>query len=85
MRRFDMKALFTVLNLNRTERIRIDTVLVFSTAVTFGSSRSTSSESRQRAGEMAKAVPIHASAPGDLRPARELSVSCRVAINPAIS
>jgi len=38
MRRFAMKALFTVLNLNRTES-RIDwdrTVLVVSTAVTLG-------------------------------------------------
>ncbi|MGY8711122.1 hypothetical protein RAD16_35790 [Bradyrhizobium sp. 18BD] len=39
MRRFAMKALFTVLNLNRTERSRIDwdrSVLIVSTAVTVG-------------------------------------------------
>ncbi len=39
MRRFAMKALFTVLNLNRTERSRIDwdrSVLIASTAVTIG-------------------------------------------------
>jgi hypothetical protein len=39
MRRFAMKALFTALNLNRTERARIDwdrTVLIVSTAVTLG-------------------------------------------------
>lgn len=39
MRRFAMKALFTVLNLNRAERTRIDwdrTVIVVSTAVTIG-------------------------------------------------
>jgi hypothetical protein len=39
MRRFAMKALFTALNLNRSERTRIDwdrTVVVFSTAVTLG-------------------------------------------------
>ena len=37
MRRFAMKALFTALNLNRTERTRIDwdrTALILSTAVT---------------------------------------------------
>jgi len=39
MRRFAMKALFTVLNLKRTERVRIDRdriVLILSTAVTLG-------------------------------------------------
>ena len=39
MRRFAMKALFTALNLNRTERTRIDwdrTVLIVSTAMTLG-------------------------------------------------
>lgn len=39
MRRFAMKALFTVLNLNRAERSRIDwdrRVLIVSTAVTIG-------------------------------------------------
>jgi hypothetical protein len=39
MRRFAMKALFTALNLNRTERTRIDwdrTALILSTAVTLG-------------------------------------------------
>ncbi|WP_168195589.1 hypothetical protein [Bradyrhizobium sp. NAS80.1] len=39
MRRFAMKALFTVLNLNRSERTRIDwdrTIIVVSTAVTIG-------------------------------------------------
>jgi hypothetical protein len=39
MLRFAMKALFTALNLNRTERVRIDwhrTVLIVSTAVTLG-------------------------------------------------
>jgi hypothetical protein len=39
MRRFAMKALFTVLNLNRTERTRVNwdrTILVLSTAVTSG-------------------------------------------------
>ncbi|WP_167561262.1 hypothetical protein [Bradyrhizobium sp. AS23.2] len=39
MRRFAMKALFTVLDLNRAERTRIDwdrTVIVVSTAVTIG-------------------------------------------------
>ena len=39
MRRFAMKALFTALNLNRTERTRTDwdrTVLIASTAVTVG-------------------------------------------------
>ncbi|MDA9447048.1 hypothetical protein XI01_10030 [Bradyrhizobium sp. CCBAU 21360] len=39
MRRFAMKALFTVLNLTRTERTRIDrdrAVLVVSTVVTLG-------------------------------------------------
>jgi hypothetical protein len=39
MRRFAMKALFTVLNLNRAERVRFNwdrTVLVVSTAVTLG-------------------------------------------------
>ena len=39
MRRFAMKALFTLLNLNRTERSRIDwdrSVLIASTAVTIG-------------------------------------------------
>jgi hypothetical protein len=39
MRRFAMKTLFTALNLNRTERTRIDwdrTVLIVSTAVTLG-------------------------------------------------
>jgi hypothetical protein len=39
MRRFAMKALFTMLNLNRTERSRIDwdrSVLIASTAVTIG-------------------------------------------------
>ena len=39
MRRFAMKALFTVLNLPRTERTRIDrdrAVLVVSTVVTLG-------------------------------------------------
>jgi hypothetical protein len=39
MRRFAMKALFTVLNLNRAERTRINwdrTVIVVSTAVTIG-------------------------------------------------
>jgi hypothetical protein len=39
MRRFAMKALFTALHLNRTERTRIDgdrTVLIVSTAVTLG-------------------------------------------------
>jgi hypothetical protein len=39
MRRFAMKALFAALNLNRTERTRIDCdriVLIVSTAVTIG-------------------------------------------------
>jgi hypothetical protein len=39
MLRFAMKALFTALNLNRTERTRIDwdrTVLIVSTAMTLG-------------------------------------------------
>ncbi|WFU76425.1 hypothetical protein [Bradyrhizobium sp. CB2312] len=39
MRRFAMKALFTVLNLNRVERTRIDwdrTAIVASTTVTLG-------------------------------------------------
>ncbi|MBR0839243.1 hypothetical protein JQ607_03460 [Bradyrhizobium liaoningense] len=39
MRRFAMKALFTVLSLSRAERRRLDwdrTVLVFSTLVTLG-------------------------------------------------
>lgn len=39
MRRFAMKALFTVLNFNRTERTRLDrdrAVLIVSTAVTLG-------------------------------------------------
>lgn len=39
MRRFAMKALFTVLNLSRAERTRIDwdrTIIVVSTAVTIG-------------------------------------------------
>jgi len=39
MRRFAMKALFTVLNLDRAERTRIDwdlTAIVVSTAVTLG-------------------------------------------------
>jgi hypothetical protein len=39
MRRFAMKALFTALNLNRTERMRIDwdrTILLVSTIVTLG-------------------------------------------------
>lgn len=39
MRRFAMKALFTALNLDRTERTRIDwdrRVVIFSTAVTVG-------------------------------------------------
>ena len=39
MLRFAMKALFTALNLNRTERTRIDwdrTVLIVSTAMTRG-------------------------------------------------
>jgi hypothetical protein len=39
MRRFAMKALFTALNLNRSERTRIDwdrTVVAISTAVTLG-------------------------------------------------
>ncbi|MBW7969081.1 hypothetical protein [Bradyrhizobium sp. BR 10289] len=39
MRRFAMKALFTVLNLNRAERTRIDwdrAIIVMSTAVTVG-------------------------------------------------
>jgi hypothetical protein len=39
MRRFAMKALFTVLNLNRAERTRIDwdrTVIVVSTVATIG-------------------------------------------------
>ncbi|MBR0849546.1 hypothetical protein JQ543_17470 [Bradyrhizobium diazoefficiens] len=39
MRRFAMKALFMVLNLNRTERTQIDwdrTAIIVSTAVTFG-------------------------------------------------
>ncbi|MBR0726923.1 hypothetical protein JQ612_05795 [Bradyrhizobium manausense] len=39
MRRFAMKALFTILNLNREERTRIDwdrTAIVASTAVTLG-------------------------------------------------
>jgi hypothetical protein len=39
MRRFAMKALFMALNLNRTERARIDwerTAIIVSTAVTLG-------------------------------------------------
>ncbi|WP_456623676.1 MULTISPECIES: hypothetical protein [unclassified Bradyrhizobium] len=39
MRRFAMKALFTVLSLNRARRTRVDrdrAVLIFSTAVTLG-------------------------------------------------
>jgi hypothetical protein len=39
MRRFAMKALFTALNLDRAERMRIDwdrRILIFSTAVTIG-------------------------------------------------